>query len=111
MCGINATVLQRVRICPMMSKTSYFSIPILVESGGMRCGNTVSLFPHTRNEDFDAVWKGATAGARVLHETASAAVVLAVARRGPGILNRISPRLPHVEASPWKMARNTYTVV
>jgi hypothetical protein len=65
-------------------------------------------------EDFakgEVVEKAATAVARVLHETASTDMVLAVSRRGPGILNRISPRLPHVEASPWKMARNTYTVV
>jgi hypothetical protein len=65
-------------------------------------------------EDFakgEVVEKAATAVARVLHETAATDMVLAVSRRGPGILNRISPRLPHVEASPWKMARNTYTVV
>jgi hypothetical protein len=49
--------------------------------------------------------------ALVLHETASTDMVLAVSRLGPEILKRISPRLPHVEAPPWKAARNTFTVV
>lgn len=65
-------------------------------------------------EDFakgEVVEKAATAVALVLHETASTDMVLAVSRLGPGILKRISPRLPHVEAPPWKAAHNTFTVV
>jgi hypothetical protein len=55
--------------------------------------------------------KAATAVARILHETVSTDMVVAVSRRGPGILNRISPRLPHVEAPPWKLAPTPLTVV
>lgn len=65
-------------------------------------------------EDFakgEVVEKAATAVALVLRETASTDMVSAVSRLGPGILNRISPRLPHVEAPPWKAAQNTLTVV
>lgn len=65
-------------------------------------------------EDFakgEVVEKAATAVALVLRETASTDMVLAVSLLGPGILKRISPRLPHVEAPPWKMAQNTYTVM
>ncbi|MGH8510224.1 MAG: nucleotide-binding domain-containing protein [Gammaproteobacteria bacterium] len=65
-------------------------------------------------EDFakgEVVKKAAIAVALVLRETASTDMVLAVSRLGPGILKRISPHLPHVEAPPWKAARNTLTVV
>lgn len=65
-------------------------------------------------EDFargEVVEKAASAVAVVVRETASTDMVSAVSRLGPGILNRISPRLPHVEAPPWKAAQNTLTVV
>ncbi len=65
-------------------------------------------------EDFakgEVVEKAATAVALVLRESASTDMVSAVSRLGPAILNRISPRLPHVEAPPWRAAPNGLSVL
>ena len=59
----------------------------------------------------EVVEKAAKGVALVLSETAFVDMVSAVSRLGPTILNRISPRLPHVEAPPWKMAQYTFTVI
>ena len=66
-------------------------------------------------EDFakgEVVEKAVTAVAHVLSEMAATDdIVLAVSQVGTEILKRIPPRLPHVEAPPWKSASSTFPVV